>query len=231
MAEGRVLNRELLAAAAAFLGQLEGVRQFPAVLDTTDIKVVLDLSRFDGLATPNAGMGVAYNIGQADMSAVSPEFVATIIGDGAGLQGAPGVSWRVDHLDLEITFDAAGRTAMVDKQMFLYVEIFDTGGDPGPFARPINLCNWWYGVLLGPLRYAWTLYGWSQAGVANLGTYGSHTWHGVVPAVAPNQFLSEFWGLRLVIGRVDGVALPANTKVRWEAMVRKSDNEIPPLAY
>jgi hypothetical protein len=233
MASGRIQNRTILQRVADFLN-LEGVKRFPAVLDTTDIKAVIDIGRFENLATPNGGQGAVYAIGDVDVDVGgNAEYVGEVIGDvgGGGLQGGPGVSWRVDHLDLEIEFNAAGRTAMVDKQMFLYVEIFDTGGDPGPRNRPINLANWFYGILNGPLRYPWTLYGWSQGAVANFGSWGSHSWHGVVPAVDSSEFLSEFWGLRIVIGRVDGAAMPAGTTVTWAARVRKSDNATPPLGY
>jgi hypothetical protein len=229
VAAGRIINRTLLARVADLLN-LEGVKRFPSVLDLNDIKAVIDIGRFDGLATPGAGQGVAYAIGEEDDAVGGSDAVGYVIGLADGLPGGKDISWRVDHLDFRLEFDAAGRTAMIDKQVSLQVRLFDTQADPGPQVTPIYLASWFYGVLGGPLIYPWTLHGWSQGAVANFGSFGSHTWHGVVPAYGGAD-PDRFWGLQIIASRVDGLNFPANTTKSWYAMVRKSDNTVPPVSF
>jgi hypothetical protein len=113
--EGRITNRSLLQRASNFLG-LEGVKQFPAHLDLSDIKVTYDISRISIPAITDgqeAGVSVA---GQ-------PSFDRNIAA--SALQGAVnGPFVATDNLEtwvlassLELVFDVAGAAAFNSKEV------------------------------------------------------------------------------------------------------------------
>lgn len=235
MAAGRIINRALLQVVSRFLN-IEGIEQFPAKLDLSDIKAVIDIGRFaNPLATvtpPEVGtpafmggsvtLGAGWSLYFINLIAAAPFNVL----DPVPITG--GLAARVDCIDFEITFTNAAAVAMANRSMFLNLVFQDLAGDPPNEQRIITLMPWITPGGAGNLIYRWALDGFSSGINASTvtTTTGAGTW---------NKRFDNFNALptnvlQLQFGMSDGTAGPAGVSFRVSCRARQSTNGIPPNA-
>jgi len=131
LVDGRLLNRALLQRAANHVN-VEGVRRFPAVLDLSDIKVVLSLNvpddtvdlyrRVESLLPINGASSVAIEI-------VSPTTLTGVMNEE--------LETELVGLDIQVSWTGGGGTAMAG--LFVGVQLYMS--DPEGAGGPVYFCD------------------------------------------------------------------------------------------
>lgn len=236
MAVGRILNRALLQAASAILN-LEGVKQFPPILDLGDIKVTYDLGNGLAKAQPNNGKGSPFvqfvNVLPVGLNEAFGNLIWTgVLGEKVANATK---AYRIESVEVEVIFDAAGALALNGKKMAMELMYSDTGGDPPANFRIVTLWPWANIVtsaVTSQRTFRWCLGGTAithdQTAAASVSYTPAGTWRGAVPALAAS-FGSGFIGLRSRIFLMDGVtAFPANTTFTTAITGREATNGFVP---
>lgn len=167
--EGRILNRSLLAKVADFLN-LEGVKRFPPVLDTDNIKAVFDIGRFMDSVVPAAPPALPTFYQNANHTGNLP---ANTVSVGVPLVGAAAVASvvvandqgntpfsatteaRILSINSSVGYTAAGAAAdaAINAPLIAMIQLFDPGGIG--IAFPIQET---FAIVenVSPYSYTWT---------------------------------------------------------------------------
>lgn len=209
--DGIVGNRALLQAVADSL-DIEGVRRFPNLINTVDIKAVIDLGLF-----LQAGNRVD-TIRQGDVATAGPTFVLdTLVQGNLSLVGPfpfsgafRGISnnddgardVRVHALNVRLQLDAAGAVALAGAVIDCFLRFDNTAVAPSPAGGITNIYTGIFTIDAAITQYNITLGGFPSVDATSGGSERKGMdWSGFVPAG---------WVLSSLIA-TRGPAFPANS--------------------